>query len=139
MLDVGLMGAMALASPDEMLVKDNVFSIFKGAFTENYVLTQLKSIDGVHTYYYSKPNSTLKIDFLCQIDGNIVPIEVKAEVNVKAKSLATFSKTHSTRVAQSLRFSMQPHIDQGWMQNVPLYAVEAFVKKRVTDCKGEGK
>ncbi len=139
MLDVGLMGAMALASPDEMLVKDNVFSIFKGAFTENYVLTQLKSIDGVHTYYYSKPNSTLEIDFLCQIDGNIVPIEVKAEVNVKAKSLATFSKTHSTRVAQSLRFSMQPHIDQGWMQNVPLYAVEAFVKKRVTDCKGEGK
>ena len=128
MLDVGLLGAMALASPDEMLVKDNVFSSFKGAFTENYVLGQMKAVEGIHTYYYSKPNSTLEIDFLCQINNLIVPIEVKAEVNVKSKSLATFSKTHTNNVAQALRFSMQPHIDQGWMQNVPLYAVEAFMK-----------
>lgn len=122
------MGAMTLASPDEMLVKDNVFSSFKGAFTENYVLGQMKAIEDIHTNYYSKPNSTLEIDFLCQVNNLIVPIEVKAEVNVKSKSLATFSRTHSARVAQALRFSMQPHIDQGWMQNVPLYAVEAFMK-----------
>lgn len=127
MLDVGLLGAMAIASPDEMLVKENVFSIFKGAFTENFVLTQLKTLDNIYTYYYSKLNSTLEIDFVCQIGSNIVPIEVKAETNVKSKSLATFAKSHSQVVQQSLRFSMQPHIDQGWMQNVPLYAIEAFM------------
>lgn len=133
MLDVGLLGAMALASPDEMLVRDNVFSSFKGAFTENYVIGQIKSVEGIHTYYYSKPNSTLEIDFLCQANNHIVPIEVKAEVNVKSKSLATFSKTHSACIAQAIRFSMQPHIDQGWMQNVPLYAVEAFMNKLTTN------
>lgn len=127
MLDLGLLGAMAIASPDEMLVKENVFSIFKGAFTENFVLTQLKTLDNIYTYYYSKLNSTLEIDFVCQIGSNIVPIEVKAETNVKSKSLATFAKSHSQVVQQSLRFSMQPHIDQGWMQNVPLYAIEAFM------------
>ena len=127
MLDVGLLGAMAIASPDEMLVKENVFSIFKGAFTENFVLTQLKTLDNIYTYYYSKLNSTLEIDFVCQIGSNIVPIVVKAETNVKSKSLATFAKSHSQVVQQSLRFSMQPHIDQGWMQNVPLYAIEAFM------------
>ena len=127
MLDVGLLGAMAIASPDEMLVKENVFSIFKGAFTENFVLIQLKTLDNIYTYYYSKLNSTLEIDFVCQIGSNIVPIEVKAETNVKSKSLATFAKSHSQVVQQSLRFSMQPHIDQGWMQNVPLYAIEAFM------------
>ena len=131
MLDVGLLGALAIASPDEMLVKGNVFSIFKGAFTENYVLTQLKTLDGIYPYYYSKPNSTLEIDFVCQMGSSIVPIEVKAETNVRAKSLATFAKFHSQVVRQSLRFSMQPHIDQGWMQNVPLYAIEAFVDSMI--------
>ena len=127
MHDVGLLGAMTVASPDEMLVKENVFSIFKGAFTENYVLTQLKALDNIYPYYYSKLNSTLEIDFVCQIGNHIVPIEVKAETNVKSKSLATFANKHSQVVQQSLRFSMQPHIDQGWMQNVPLYAIEAFM------------
>ena len=128
MLDVGLLGAMTLTPPDDMLIKTNVFSSFKGAFTENYVLAHLKPFDNVSSYYYSKPNSTLEIDFLCQIDNHIVPIEVKAEVNVKSKSLSTFAKTHSN-ISKAIRFSMQPQIDQGWMQNLPLYAVEAFMQK----------
>lgn len=136
MLDVGLLGAMTLASPEDMLVRNDVFSSFKGAFTENYVLGQMKAVEGVHIYYYSKPNSTLEIDFLCQMGNNIIPIEVKAEVNVKSKSLAVFSKTHSDDIAQALRFSMQPHIDQEWMKNVPLYAVEALMKRGLESAGG---
>ena len=128
-LDVGLLGAMMLMRPDEILVKKDVFSCFKGAFTENYVLSQLRAIDDIYTYYYSKPNSTLEIDFLCQTDSGIVPIEVKAEVNVKAKSLATFARTYNGTITKALRFSMLPYVDQGWMYNVPLYAVGMFMKQ----------
>lgn len=128
-LDVGLLGAMMLMRPDEILVKKDVFSSFKGAFTENYVLSQLRAIDDIYTYYYSKPNSTLEIDFLCQTDSGIVPIEVKAEVNVKAKSLATFARTYNGTITKALRFSMLPYVDQGWMYNVPLYAVGMFMKQ----------
>lgn len=126
--DVGLLGAMTLIQPGAMLVGNTVFSGFKGAFTENYVLTQLKAAGNIHTYYYSKPNSTLEIDFVCQIADQIVPIEVKAETNVKSKSLATFVKNHNQSIGMPLRVSMQPYIDQGWMRNIPLYAVEAYLK-----------
>ncbi|MBP5498435.1 MAG: ATP-binding protein [Muribaculaceae bacterium] len=126
-LDVGILGAMSSTPPDQMLAKENAFGIFKGAFTENYVLTQLKSIGNIQIYYYSKPNSSLEIDFVCQTENGIIPIEVKAEINVKAKSLSVFAKTHSKVVSQSLRFSMQPYICQDWMQNIPLYAIEAFM------------
>jgi hypothetical protein len=127
-LDVGLLASMTLTPAIDMLTGDNAFSTFKGAFTENYVLQQLKIMDNVHVFYYSKQNSTLEIDFICQIDNMIIPIEVKAETNVKSKSLATFSKANANKIKKSLRFSMQPHIDQGWVENVPLYAVEAFVE-----------
>ena len=125
-LDVGLLGAMTLATPRQMMMSDNVFSDFKGAFTENYVLTQLKA-NNIPTYYYSKPNSTLEIDFLCQIANQIVPIEVKAEINVKSKSLATFAKKYSEEISQALRFSMRPYVDQDWLLNIPLYAIEAYL------------
>lgn len=127
-LDVGLLGAMSMAPAGEMLVSNNVFSTFKGAFSENYVLQQLKAAGERSVYYYSKQNSTLEIDFLCQRGNKMLPIEVKAETNVKAKSLSTFSKTHSDKIIKSLRFSMQPFVDQGWMANVPLYAVESIVR-----------
>lgn len=128
-LDVGLLACMMTAPANEMLTHNQVFSTFKGAFTENHVLQQLKSIEALNTYYYSKSNSTLEIDFVCQKGSSLIPIEVRAEVNVHSKSLASFSKEHAGKISKSLRFSMQPHIDQGWMENVPLYAVEAFMQQ----------
>ena len=119
MLDVGLMGAMAETSAESMLVGDNVFSEYKGAFTELFVFTQLKSRH-FSLYYHTVENSTIEIDFLTQWHDRVIPIEVKAEVNVKAKSLHTFINNNPE--LQGLRFSMLPYKKQDWVINVPLYA-----------------
>ncbi len=119
MLDVGLMGAMADTSAESMLVGDGIFSEYKGAFTELYVFTQLKS-QGMSLYYHSVDNSTIEIDFLTQWHDHVVPIEVKAEVNVKSKSLRTFITNNPE--LRGLRYSMLPYKAQDWMVNVPLYA-----------------
>lgn len=118
-LDVGLMGAMAGTSAEAMLVGNNVFSEYKGAFTELYVFTQLKAL-GLPLYYHSVDNSTIEIDLVTEWRDRVVPIEVKAEVSVKAKSLRTFIAGNPA--LKGLRFSMLPYVDQGWMENVPLYA-----------------
>lgn len=119
MLDVGLMGAMADTSAEAMLVGDSVFSEYKGAFTELYVFTQLKSM-GQSLYYHAVDNSTIEIDFLTQWRNRVLPIEVKAEVNVKSKSLRTFISNHPE--LKGLRYSMLPYEAHDWMVNVPLYA-----------------
>lgn len=119
MLDVGLMGAMAEASAESILVGDNIFSEYKGAFTELYVFTQLTS-QGISLYYHSVYNSTIEIDFLAVYKDHVVPIEVKAEVNVKSKSLRTFITRNPG--LKGLRFSMLPYEQQDWMTNIPLYA-----------------
>ena len=119
MLDVGLMGAMAETSAESMLVDESIFSEYKGAFTELFVFTQLKSQD-ISLYYHAVENSTIEIDFLAQWHDRVVPIEVKAEVNVKSKSLHTFITNNPE--LKGLRFSMLPYKDQDWMTNVPLYA-----------------
>lgn len=127
MLDCGLLACMSEASPNSMLLGSNAFVEFKGAFTENYVLQQLKSIPDTSIYYFSKENSTMEIDFLCQHDDRIVPIEVKAEENVKSKSLSQFINVdHAAKHLKGLRVSMKPYIDQGWMENIPLCAVESY-------------
>lgn len=118
-LDVGLMGAMVDASAESMLVGDSVFSEYKGAFTELYVFTQLKS-EGTSLYYHSVDNSTIEIDFLASFHDHVVPIEVKAEENVKSKSLRTFITKNPG--LKGLRFSMLPYRQQDWMTNIPLYA-----------------
>ena len=119
MLDVGLMGAMVETSAESMLVGDGIFSEYKGAFTELYVFTQLKSL-GLPLYYHSVDNSTIEIDFVTQWHDEVVPIEVKAEVNVKSKSLRTFIDNNPD--LKGVRYSMLPYKDQGWMTNIPLYA-----------------
>lgn len=119
MLDVGLMGAMAEASAESILVGDNIFSEYKGAFTELYVFTQLTS-QGISLYYHSVYKSTIEIDFLAAHKDHVVPIEVKAEANVKSKSLRTFITRNPG--LKGLRFSMLPYEQQDWMTNIPLYA-----------------
>lgn len=119
MLDVGLMGAMADTSAEAMLVGDGIFTEYKGAFTELYVFTQLQCM-GMPLYYHSVDNSTIEIDFLTQWHDKVVPIEVKAEVNVKSKSLRTFIGNNPG--LKGVRYSMLPFHDQEWMVNVPLYA-----------------
>lgn len=126
LLDIGLLGAMVEAPASLVLVGNNIFSEYKGAFTENYVMTQLVTLSNIVISYFSKENSTSEIDFLVQKEEHIIPIEVKAEVNVKSKSLRQFvTIDHIDKKFKGLRFSMQNYRDQGWMENVPLFAISS--------------
>ena len=127
MNDCGLLAAMSEAEPREMLLGDNLFREFKGAFTENYVLQQLVPQQDLSVYYFSKEKSTQEIDFLVQTPLRIIPVEVKAEENVKSKSLSVFiNADHKQLSLRGVRCSMKPYMDQGWMENIPLFAVESF-------------
>lgn len=122
LLDCGLLGALSETPPEQILIGDNVFEEYKGAFTENYVLQQLKSLPHTFVYYYSNDNSTLEIDFVVQHDTHIIPIEVKAEENLRAKSLRQFVTDNPG--LHGVRFSMSDYREQDWLTNVPLWAVK---------------
>lgn len=121
LLDCGLLGALSETPPEQILIGDNVFEEYKGAFTENYVLQQLKSLPRTFVYYYSNDNSTLEIDFVVQYEAHVIPIEVKAEENLRAKSLRQFVTDNSG--LHGVRFSMSDYREQDWLTNVPLWAV----------------
>ena len=119
LLDVGLLAAMGDLSEKVILEGSRIFTEFKGALTEQYVLQQLVSELGVTAYYYSTPNSRGEIDFLLQGDTSVIPLEVKAEENLKARSLRAFCEKYNPRFA--VRSSMSDFREQDWMTNVPLY------------------
>lgn len=132
LLDCGLLACMCGARSKEMLIGMNVFSEFKGAFTENFVLSQIKSLElhdemDKNIYYFSKDNSTMEVDFVVQTNRGITPTEVKAEVSVRAKSLRNFiTEDFASCHLKGLRASMLPYKEQDWMINIPLFTVEAF-------------
>ena len=132
MMDVGLLACMCGARSKVMLLGMDVFSEFKGAFTENYVMSQIKALeicDGMdnNIFYYSKDSSPLEVDFIVQGRDRVIPVEVKAEHNVRSKSLSTFiNQEFSSYALKGLRCSMLPFATQDWMENIPLYATEAY-------------
>jgi len=132
LLDLGLMGCIAKVPAAQFLVADNAIKEFKGAFTEQYVLQQMKSLGDIHTCYYSNDTSTLEIDFVVQIENSVVPIEVKAEENLRSKSLRNYCAANSG--LHGIRFSMSDYKEQGWMTNIPLYAIP-FIKSDVLRTK----
>lgn len=129
--DVGLLGAMAGTESADMLIGSGVFSEYKGAFTELYVYTQLRAA-GLSPYYHTAVGSTVEIDFIVQHAGRVIPIEVKAEANVRSKSLRTFVSAHPE--LHAIRFSMLPYQDQEWMENLPLAACGAWAEALLTGC-----
>jgi len=128
-LDVGLLGAQIGAPASKILVGDDVFVEYKGAFAEAFVLSQLVPCK-MPISYYSTNDSQVEIDFVVQTDERIIPIEVKAATNVRSKSLRTFINNHSE--FKGLRISMKPYQDEGWMENIPLYAISAYFRKKIT-------
>lgn len=125
-LDVGLLGAMTDVPASQMLVGDNIFKEFKGAFTECYVGEQLARIQ-IPTFYFSSNETTVEVDFAVQTEKRVIPLEAKAEENVYAKSLKTYIDDHPK--LKGLRVSMKNYIDQGcWMENLPLYAIEGYLR-----------
>lgn len=119
--DVGLLGAMSGLEPASVVDGDTVFTEFKGAMAEQYVCQQLVSDRGMRPYYWSAENSSGEIDFLARGEGRTYAIEVKAEENLRAKSLRAF-KDKNPQV-EAVRFSLSGYREQDWMRNVPLYAV----------------
>lgn len=126
LLDCGLLGAMSNTPPAFLLLPNNDNS-GKGNFTENFICCQLESLRNIPIYYYSKENSQLEIDFVVQIGTNVIPLEVKAEENLQAKSLKVILKNNPGM--QGLRFSMSDYREQENITNVPLYGARGYLIK----------
>ena len=120
--DVGLLGCMVRLNQSVLLNGNELFKEFKGALTEQYVLQQLKTVKGVDTYYWTNDRGNAEIDFLIDTGSEVVPIEVKAETNLKAKSLKTFCEKYNPKMA--IRTSMTDYKQEDWLLNLPLWAVE---------------
>jgi len=121
LVDIGLLTAMGDVDPKTLLEGSAIFTEFKGALTEQYVYQQLNNTNDYVIYYWSAERSTSEIDFIVQYNGLVVPIEVKAEENLQAKSLKVYLEKFSPTV--SIRTSMSDFRKQDWLTNLPLYAI----------------
>lgn len=124
MLDVGLLAAKGDIHAKVLLDDCRIFEEFKGALTEQFVAQQLKASER-ELYYYSTENSSGEIDFVIQQEMKCIPIEVKAEENLRARSLRAFCEKYKPEVA--IRSSMSNYRKQDWMINVPLYALDKYL------------
>jgi hypothetical protein len=121
MVDIGLLAAMGNIDSKTLLDGNSIFSEFKGSLTEQFVLQQLINDNDNSIFYWTADGSTAEVDFLVQNKGFVIPIEVKAEENLQAKSLKVFNQKYSPKL--SIRTSMSDYRQQDWIINLPLYAI----------------
>lgn len=121
LVDVGLLGAMVDTEPIQVLINNNVFSEYKGGMTEQFILQQMKSHGISPIFYHNTDDSRLELDFVIQYKSEVLPIEVKAEGNVRANSLTRMLKENANMKAA--RLSMLPYKPQGQLTNYPLYSI----------------
>ncbi|MDR0514254.1 MAG: ATP-binding protein [Coriobacteriaceae bacterium] len=121
LVDVGLLSCMTRLRQDVLLDGNDLFKEFKGALTEQYVLQQLRTLHEVEPYYWTNERNSAELDFLLDIGNRVVPLEVKAEVNLQSKSLKAFVDRFPTPL--SVRTSMADYRHDGWLLNLPLYAI----------------
>lgn len=127
LLDCGLFGCLSEAPAKEILIGNNIFEEYKGAFTEEYVLQQIIKYDGPFVYYWSRKTSDAELDFLVQYGNKLYPIEVKAEENLRAKSLRSFISKNPD--LKGYRISMSDFREEDWLVNIPLCAVSVLFEK----------
>jgi len=125
LVDVGLLAAMGDIDAKTLINGNLIFEEFKGALTEQYVMQQLITIPEIAIHYWSSERSSSEIDFLVQYSGKIIPIEVKAEENLQAKSLKVFRQKYSPGI--SVRTSMSDYRKETWLTNIPLYAIGELI------------
>jgi len=123
-LDVGILGAMANVSPKAVVDYSSLFSEYKGAFVENYVAQQLRSDKQINLYYWTSKGKKAELDFLCEFDSRIYPLEAKAGINPKSKSLNSFDlQFNPTVLSRTTLLNMRC---DGKIRNYPLYAINLF-------------
>ena len=121
-LDIGLLGCMSGLHQQTLLDGNELFVEFKGALTEQYVCQQLENLDDLAIYYYTNDKGSCEVDFVVDTGEQIIPIEVKAEVNLKAKSLKVYHEKFNPKI--SVRTSMADYKEDDWLINLPLYAID---------------
>lgn len=131
-VDVGLLGCMTGLHRHTLLDGDDLFAEFKGALTEQYVCQQLKTIEDLGIYYYTNDRGSCEIDFVIDTGEHIVPVEAKAETNLRAKSLKTYHERFSPEL--SVRTSMADYKEEDWLINLPLYAIENIAAELGRNC-----
>lgn len=122
LVDVGLLSCMVGLRQDVLLDGNELFKEFKGALTEQYVLQQLKTIKSLSIYYWAADRGTAEVDFVIDNGNDVIPVEVKAEVNLQAKSLKVYRDKFQPKL--SIRTSMADYKKEDWLLNLPLWAVE---------------
>lgn len=126
LVDVGLLSCMVGLRQDVLLDGNELFKEFKGALTEQYVLQQLKTIKGLNIYYWTADRGTAEVDFVIDNGSDVIPVEVKAEANLQAKSLKVYRDKFQPKL--SIRTSMADYKKEDWLLNLPLWAVETTAK-----------
>ena len=123
--DVGLLGAMSGLDAGTLLQGNRLFSEFKGALSEQYVAEQLRSELGIEPFYWSAERATAEVDFIFQSGMELYPLEVKAEENLKAKSLKVYTEKYAPPLA--IRTSMSDFRKENSLVNLPLYAISQLL------------
>lgn len=134
--NVGLLGATGDLDVKTILKGNSIFEEFKDSLTEQYVLQELISSTQVTPYYYAESRVKTEIDFLIQTEGIVVPIEVKAEENLIAKSLRVYCDKYNPQIA--IRTSMSGYRKQDWLTNIPLFMIgqiDKYIAKNVQTLK----
>lgn len=121
LVDVGLLGALAGLNQKILLDGNDLFVEFKGALTEQYVLQQLVTNPDLGVYYYTNDRGSCEIDFLIDDGEKIIPLEVKAEINLRAKSLKSYRDKYAPEV--SVRASMADYKEHDGLVDLPLYVI----------------
>lgn len=121
-VDVGLLSCLVGLRQGVLLDGNELFTEFKGALTEQYVLQELKTLAGIHTYYWSAERGTAEVDFVIDNGSDVFPVEVKAEINLQAKSLKVYRDKFQP--VKSIRTSLADYKDEGWLLNLPLWSIE---------------
>lgn len=121
-LDVGLLGALSGLEAKTILGKYEIFQEFKGAIAEQYVLQQFKTIDDMPIYYWTNETSRSEVDFIIQRESKVIPVEVKAATNLKARSLKIYMEQFKPKLA--IRTSLADYKKTENLVDIPLYAIE---------------
>lgn len=120
-LDVGLLSALSSLPARTLIEGDKIFTEFHGALAEQFVLQQLKTLDDLTIAYWISKSNVAEIDFLIQLEGYVIPVEVKATENLQAKSLRFYRKKFTPE--KSIRTSLSDYKKDDELYNIPLFAI----------------